>query len=298
MNTTRVTLSLLFFVFVSGPLAAAQERVLVRDDDVAISFADVEKEIAVLEPTERAMVRANKEKYLDLLNRMYRREKLMHAAEAKGIPGRPELEYKLYLARKDVVISALVDELRASIEVPDLEGLARERYDANREKYREPSQVEVAHILFKAERCADRPGALAKAEAAYEKLKNGADFGELAEAVSEDGSAASGGKLGWRARTALIPEFSDVVFELEPGAISEPFETKFGVHIAKVTDKRPERALPFDEVKADIVKQLEAEFTRDRYNSKIEKIIEPKSMTVDEASLEATWKELNGAPKP
>lgn len=72
----------------------------------------------------------------------------------------------------------------------------------------------------------------------YEELKNGADFQNLAREYSRDpGSAANGGDLGWFSKGMMVPEFEKVAFNARIGVIQEPFETQFGYHIIKVTDK-------------------------------------------------------------
>ncbi len=77
------------------------------------------------------------------------------------------------------------------------------------------------------------------------QLDEGADFAKLAEENSDDpGSAAKGGDLDWFTRDRMIKEFSDVAFALEPGQISDPVETQFGLHIIKVEETRD--AVPED----------------------------------------------------
>jgi len=57
--------------------------------------------------------------------------------------------------------------------------------------------------------------------------------------VSEDpGSAAEGGDLGWVEAGVFVPEFEQMLNSLELDQLSEPFETRFGWHIAEVTDTR------------------------------------------------------------
>ena len=43
------------------------------------------------------------------------------------------------------------------------------------------------------------------------------------------------GRLGYFGR-GMVPEFEDVVFNMQPGEVSDVFKTRFGLHIAKVTD--------------------------------------------------------------
>ena len=76
----------------------------------------------------------------------------------------------------------------------------------------------------------------AKMDSIYALLKAGANFEELAMAESQDGSAKRGGDLGWFGRGWMVQPFEDIAFGLADGAISEPFATQFGYHIAKKLD--------------------------------------------------------------
>lgn len=68
----------------------------------------------------------------------------------------------------------------------------------------------------------------------YEKLKGGADFAQLASQYSDDPTtAAKGGDLG---ANRLLPEMEVIKIRLGKGEFSEPFETRFGWHILKVTE--------------------------------------------------------------
>ena len=78
-------------------------------------------------------------------------------------------------------------------------------------------------------------------QAAIDKLKefkkdiedNGSSFVTKAIFYSEDGSKSDGGKLPTmnRKQPRMVKEFRDVVFSMQEGEISEPFETDFGYHI-------------------------------------------------------------------
>ena len=57
-----------------------------------------------------------------------------------------------------------------------------------------------------------------------QKAQNGADFGDLAKQYSKDGSAATGGDLGYSSREAMSPEIGSVAFAMNLGAVT-PFPT-------------------------------------------------------------------------
>ncbi|MCD4706192.1 MAG: peptidylprolyl isomerase [Candidatus Sabulitectum sp.] len=66
-------------------------------------------------------------------------------------------------------------------------------------------------------------------------------FSAAAAAYSQDGSALTGGDLGWFSRGDMTAAFEGVAFGLEPGEIAGPFLTPFGVHLIKLTDRDEER---------------------------------------------------------
>jgi foldase protein PrsA len=72
----------------------------------------------------------------------------------------------------------------------------------------------------------------------FERLEAGEDFATVAQELSIDqASKESGGDLGWFPEGLRGEEFDDVAFDLELGAISEPFSTAQGYWMIKVLEK-------------------------------------------------------------
>jgi peptidyl-prolyl cis-trans isomerase SurA len=63
-------------------------------------------------------------------------------------------------------------------------------------------------------------------------------FAQMARQYSEDGSAAKGGDLGWAAPGQFVPEFEKALVALQPGQISEPVVSRFGVHLIQLIERR------------------------------------------------------------
>ena len=63
-------------------------------------------------------------------------------------------------------------------------------------------------------------------------------FEDLAREHSLDGSATSGGDLGWAAPGQFVPEFEEAMNALAPNGISPPVVSRFGVHLIQVVERR------------------------------------------------------------
>mgnify|MGYP000700455314 FL=1 len=101
------------------------------------------------------------------------------------------------------------------------------------------TQTRARHILL-------RPGAQltsAQAQAQLAQLKQKitsgqTSFAAAARELSQDGSAMSGGDLGWASPGQFVPEFEQVMNRLRPNQMSDPLVSRFGVHLIEVTDRR------------------------------------------------------------
>jgi len=64
------------------------------------------------------------------------------------------------------------------------------------------------------------------------------DFAKVAMEMSQDGSAAGGGDLGWAGAGMFVPEFEETMNRLPPGEVSDPVVSRFGVHLIEVLERR------------------------------------------------------------
>ncbi len=96
-----------------------------------------------------------------------------------------------------------------------------------------------------------------KGEQLIKKLKGGAKFEDLAKAESTDNSKTSGGDLGWFTATRMVKPFADAVKALKKGETTpEPVQTQYGWHIIKLEETREVTPPPFEQVKAQVTKNL------------------------------------------
>ena len=99
-------------------------------------------------------------------------------------------------------------------------------------------QTHARHILIKVNELVSEADAKHKLEGLYERIKNGANFAELARLFSQDGSASKGGDLGWIYPGDTVPEFERAMNLLKPGEVSQPVQSPFGFHLIEVLERR------------------------------------------------------------
>lgn len=101
------------------------------------------------------------------------------------------------------------------------------------------TQTRARHILLRASPSMSRDQAVAKlADVRKQILSGRVNFARAAQDLSQDGSASQGGDLGWAGPGMFVPEFEQVMNSLNPGQISEPLVSRFGVHIMEVIERR------------------------------------------------------------
>jgi peptidyl-prolyl cis-trans isomerase SurA len=101
------------------------------------------------------------------------------------------------------------------------------------------TQTRARHILLRSS--AQLTSAQAQTQLAQlkQKITSGqTTFAAAARELSQDGSAMSGGDLGWASPGQFVPEFEQVMNRLRPNQMSDPLVSRFGVHLIEVTDRR------------------------------------------------------------
>ncbi len=79
------------------------------------------------------------------------------------------------------------------------------------------------------------------AQSVMDSIKAGGDFGSFAKRYSIDGgSGANGGDLGWVRRGEFVKEFEEAAFALKDSQYADLVETKFGIHIIQLLERRGE----------------------------------------------------------
>jgi len=103
------------------------------------------------------------------------------------------------------------------------------------------TQTRARHILLRPGNQLSQDAARAQLAGFRKQIESGtAKFEELARQHSQDASATQGGDLGWANPGTMVPEFEKVMDMLQPGEISDPLVSRFGVHLVQVLERREE----------------------------------------------------------
>ena len=156
--------------------------------------------------------------------------------------------------------------LTAGIADAASEAAIQAAYDAKYKDVAPATEYHAAHILVDSEE---------KAEDLLVQIKAGAGFAEAAQANSSDGSAASGGDLGWFGLGAMVKPFEDAVVAAKVGEVTDPVKSDFGWHLILVSETRNAAAPPL----ADVHDNLGAELQRVAIEAFIKSVIDQTEVT-------------------
>ena len=203
----------------------------------------------------------------------------------KRFPG--EEQYKAALQKMNITEAELKSQIREGMaiqqfvdnylvqEITVSEAEVMGFYQDNPDMFKQPEQIKASHILIKVDAQADETAkgqANKKIMKIQKQLKAGQDFASLATEFSEGPSNVNGGDLGYFSRGQMVKPFEDAAFKLKSGEVSDIVETRFGYHLIKVVDKKPESVVSYEKVKDKITQYLEQDKKGKAVKADIEKL--------------------------
>ena len=224
-------LFVLSYLFFSVQLASAQKDPIVMEINGSPITKSEFLQIYLKNNNDPKFDKATLDEYLE----MFKKFKLKVAeAETLGYDTIPKLKKELEGYRKQLANPYLIDSAENKT-------LVQQAYE------RTKTEVRASHILIKIDPNASPKDTLEsynRIMALKKRIEKGEDFASVAKMKggSEDPSVLSnGGDLGYFTAFQMVYPFEEKAYTTPVGTICEPFRTRFGYHILKVTDKRPAR---------------------------------------------------------
>jgi peptidyl-prolyl cis-trans isomerase C len=242
-----VLVCLLFLRFAGK--AYSEEKVVAEVGKEKITLKDYQEQVLQYEKSKsfqqklQSLTPAGKKKILD---GMVTDSLFYQAAMEKGLTLNEETLKEIELLKRRLLIRKYIEQ--ALKEKPIEEAELRDYYEKNSERFVIPEKRKLSHIVVKTEQ---------EAQKLLAEVKEGKDFGLLAEQNNTDATKKKKGDLGWVKKGAMVKEFEDAAFQLKKDEMSGIVKTRFGYHIIRMEDIKAQEQKKFEDVKADIRKKLE-----------------------------------------
>jgi peptidyl-prolyl cis-trans isomerase D len=205
-------------------------------------------------------------------------------AQAGDIPKPTEEELKKYFDerkilfrapeyRKIAIVTVTPAELAKWLEVSDDD--IKQAYDQRRSSFTTPERRHVEQIVFPT---------LADAQAAADRIKNGAHFSEIA---SDRGLKDQDIDLGTIPKSRIVePTVADAAFSLKEGEISAPLQTRFEAALVTVLQIVPETTRSLAEATPQLRSDIALERAKTQVQNLHDKIEDDRAggSTIDEAA--------------
>lgn len=179
--------------------------------------------------------------------------------------------------REQIIIAALQQKnISSALIISPLK--IQNYYQQHQDKYKLEDQVKLRMIVVDNTASATAAGRKELAAEILTKLKEGADFAQMAQVYSSGSQRKEGGDWGWIDRSVLRKELADAAFSLAPKQLSPVVVTSDACYVMLVEDRRAAHVRPLSEVRDEIEKTLLVE-ERARLQQKYIKKLRDKTFT-------------------
>jgi parvulin-like peptidyl-prolyl isomerase len=284
------------FYFQDFSLMFHKKKILAQVNGTEITDLDMKREIAFLKVSENANFSESTRE--DLLDRMVndtlilqeaRRlnltipEALVNSRLAAAGAGYSNEETKKIFSEvglnanrwHHLIGRQLLIEVTVQKVVEDLVRVGEDEIDAyywaHAGDFYRPPRVHARQIVVEtAEQARDIKG----------KLDRGEEFQALARKFSRGPERDLGGDLDWVTEMDLPRSFSQALFRLKPGEISEPIATQYGFHLFRVEEADKGGKIPVEEAKHKIAEDLKTEKSDQAFQAWIEELRNKAKITI------------------
>ncbi len=230
----------------------------------------------------------------EVLNTMLLKSQLANAAREAGFDKEKIVQGRMHLAAESELGEAWLEHYIDNQPDADFKAMAREYYELNKTKLVSKPEIDVSHILI-SDVNRSKEEALVIAAEIEEQLKDDPSaFDVLVAKYSDDPSAEQNrGHFKGVKQGDMVTPFETVAFALQQNEISEPVQTRFGLHIIRLDKHIPSKQLSYEEVEQDLIAaQLSGhrERQKDAYLSELSQ----EEVNMSEESLEVMVERLVG----
>lgn len=208
-------------------------EVIVKVGSETITKDDLMREVNKLSQKQKALYASSPQKLSEFLESHINQRVLYKEAKKRGIQDREDIREQIENYKQKLIAKTLGKEILEELALSDDE--VKTYYEQNKSNY---ERIDISKIVIKYEDEDSKITALSDAEQIVEKARSGESFEKLASEYSDDHlSKARGGKVGYINRGRFSHEIDEVIFELNEGDITKPFEVDGAYLIIKANNK-------------------------------------------------------------
>jgi len=234
-------------VLLIGGITLAQKIELAKVNDFTITDSYFKQRLEIF--PEHNRIKVDKEKFL---NKLIDEELLLREAAKLNIQEKQEYKIRLEAIKRELSVDVYMNQY---LKEQNTEENQKKYYEENKEKYMSPEMVRLSIITVKTED---------EAKNILKKIEEGEDFAELAKEYSKGPTASKGGDLSFRPRKAMRKELADIVSNMKIGEIKGPVRSEDGYSIVKLTDRKEQDVVPFENVKSKIANDYAKKLSEDK----------------------------------
>jgi peptidyl-prolyl cis-trans isomerase SurA len=145
-------------------------------------------------------------------------------------------------------------------------------YSENKDRFYQEDRVHMRMIQFTRGEGETDAQLRAKGQEVVSRFRAGEKFEDLAKQFSQDSKRARGGDWGWQNRNDLKKEFSDPLFALKQGELTEPVVTPDGCFVLFAEERKYAGIQPLDEVRDQIERILLQQMTQQSQQKWLERL--------------------------
>lgn len=282
--------------------SVAPSTVVAKQGDVSVTLQDIDVFAQTMPAEQRRGFFDNPTRLEDLITTLLLKKRLAKEARDIGLDHDPSVAAQMSIAADSALGTARMQKFKQDLKYPDFSELAREDFIGHKERYVVSPKIDVKHVLISIKtHTKEEAQALAETVRQQAAAKPG-DFDALIETYSEDPSKPENhGLMKDAGSERYVRAFSDAAKLLtKPGEISPVVETPFGYHVLQFVAKTASTQPKFDDVKAQIVARLQADYTEKQVRGHTDAI---RNLPIDATpalieSLRTRYTDLDAATAP
>ena len=243
-------------------LAAAGDEAVVfySTDDFNVTGFDLQMYLRDAPPPANGTT-GSRVRNLQALSDLYALEIVAADAASAGVNLVTERErawIARYAVQLEIVQRYVRSEVDRRLESTDWNAESAEVYSADPDAYQTPERVSVRTLLIRTEDRSVKEAMLIASDLLLEAKREGADFAQLVSDNTEDEAArGAGGLMADLVRGQTVVPFETAAFALrEPGELSPPVVSRFGVHLIQLVKYQASRQRTLDEMREQIIAEL------------------------------------------